>query len=79
MHIQFLCLGNISEDFAFDNIRETGFEGYLFDFSVDYETIDFDDILDIHEYLMKNNNIKKCLDLLKNVYWIFKHLRNGTF
>ena len=30
--------------------------GYVFHFSVDYDAIAFDDILDIHKYLMKKNN-----------------------
>ena len=32
---------------------QTGFNGYVYDFSVDYDATDFDDILDIHKYLMK--------------------------
>ena len=36
---------------------ETGFIGYVYDFSVDYDAIAVDDILDIHKYLMKKNNI----------------------
>ena len=30
---------------------------YFFDFSVDYDTISVDDILDIHNYLIKKNDI----------------------
>ena len=30
-----------------------------------YDSIGADDILDIHKYLIKKHNIKKCLDLLK--------------
>ena len=29
----------------------------IFDFSVDYDAIAVDDILDIHKYLIKKNNI----------------------
>ena len=36
---------------------ETGFPGYFYNFSVDYDAIAVDDILDIHKYLMKRNNI----------------------
>ena len=32
--------------------------GYVYDFSVDYDFIANDKILDIHKYLMKKNNIK---------------------
>ena len=52
-----LCLGNISKDWFTDNIKETGFNGYVYDFSVDNDAIDVDDIKDIHKYLMKKNNI----------------------
>ena len=37
-------------------MKRTGFNGYVYDFSVDYAT-DVDDIKDIHKYLMKKNNI----------------------
>ena len=48
-----LCLGNISKDWSIDNLKKTGFTGYVYDFSVDYEATDVDDIKDIHKYLMK--------------------------
>ena len=38
-------------------MKKTGLNGYVFDFSVDYSAVTVDDILDIHEYLMKKNNI----------------------
>ena len=53
-----LCLGNISKDFSVDNMKKIGFYGYVYDFSVDYDAIAVDDILDIHKYLLKKNNIK---------------------
>ena len=52
-----LCLGNISKDCSVDNMKDTGLNGYVYDFSVDYDTTDVDDIKDIHKYLMKKNNI----------------------
>ena len=52
-----LCLGNISKDFSASNMKKTGFNGYIYDFSVDYDSIDVDNIKDIHKYLMKKNNI----------------------
>ena len=48
-----LCLGNISKDWSTDNMKRTGFTGYVYDFSVDYDATDVDDIKDIHKYLMK--------------------------
>ena len=52
-----LWLGNISKDWSVDNMKKTGFNGYIYDFSVDYGATDVDDIVDIHKYLMKKNNI----------------------
>ena len=52
-----LCLGNISKDWSVDNMKKTGLKGYVYDFSVDYDAIAVADILDIHKYLMKNNEI----------------------
>ena len=52
-----LCLGNISKDQSADNTKKTGFNDYVYDFSVDYDATDADDIKDIHMYLMKKNNI----------------------
>ena len=52
-----LCLGNISKDWSVDNMKRTGFNGYVYDFSVDYDATDVDDIKDIQKYLMKKNSI----------------------
>ena len=48
-----LCLGNSQQTIW----KKTGFNGYIYDFSVDYNATDIDDIKDIHKYLMKKNNI----------------------
>ena len=50
-------LGNISKDFSVDDIKKVGLNGYVYDFSADYGTTAVDDILDIHKYLMKTNNM----------------------
>ena len=47
-----LCLGNISKGWSVDNMKKTWFNGYVYDFSVDYDAIVVADILDIHKYLM---------------------------
>ena len=52
-----LCLGNISKKWSADNMKKTGITGYVYDFSADYNAIAVDDIKDIHNYLMKKNNI----------------------
>ena len=64
-----LCLRNISKDWSVENMREIGLSGYVYDFSVDYDAIAVDDILDIHKYLMKkNDSVIKCLSLLKGAF-----------
>ena len=52
-----LCLGNISKDFSVANMKKTGLNGYIYDFSVDYDAIAVDVILDINKYLMGKNGI----------------------
>ena len=52
-----ICLRNISKDWLVDNMKKTGFTGYVYDFSVDYYPVAVDDIKDVHKYLMKKNNI----------------------
>ena len=49
-----MCLGNISNDFTINNLKKkTGLKGTLIIFSVDYNAIDTNGILDIHRYLTK--------------------------
>ena len=39
-------------------MKKTGFTGYVYDFRVDFNNAaTVDDIKDIHNYLMKKNNI----------------------
>ena len=38
-------------------MKKAGFNGHVYDFSVDYDATDVDHIKDIHKYLMKKNNI----------------------
>ena len=42
-----LCLGNISKDWSVDNMKDAGLNGYVYDFSVDYDANSVDDIKDI--------------------------------
>ena len=44
-----LCLGNVS-NVSVNNMKKTGFYGYVCDFSVDYDATAVDDILDIHKF-----------------------------
>ena len=52
-----LCLGNISQDFSLDKMKNTRLFGYVYNFSVDYDAILVDDILNIHKYLMTKHVI----------------------
>ena len=38
-------------------MNKTGFTGYIYDFSADYDAITVDDVKGIHKYLMKKNKI----------------------
>ena len=50
-----MCLGNISKGFSVDNIKSVGLNGYVYDFSVDYNAIAVADIFT--KYLTKKNGI----------------------
>ena len=52
------CLGSISDGLNNIESREAFLNGNVYDFSVDYNSIDKSDILNIHKYLMNKNNIK---------------------
>ena len=59
-------------------MKNTGSNGYIYDFSVDYGTIVVSDILDIHKYLMKRNwnsikNVSICganICFNNDVFWL---------
>ena len=38
-------------------MKDTGLNGYVYDFTVDYNAVVVDGIKAIHKYLMKKNNI----------------------
>ena len=50
-------------DWSVDNMKKkkkknkAGFHGYVYDFSVEYDATNVDNIKDIHKYLMRKNNI----------------------
>ena len=52
-----LYLGNITKECFEACTKKTGLNGYVYDFSIDYDAITVADILDIHNYLMKKNEI----------------------
>ena len=52
-----MFLGSLSKDYDKNSPKDTELYGDVYDFSVDYSAIKNDEILDIHNYLMKKNNI----------------------
>ena len=48
-----LCLSNISKDFTINSMKKNRIKKSVKYFSVDFNPIDTNDILDIHRYLMK--------------------------
>ena len=63
-----ICLENISKDWSVDNMKITGFAGYVYDFSGDYDPTAVDAINNIHKYFMK----KKLYSMLKMFIFIKK-------
>ena len=53
-----------------DNMKMTGFYGYVYDFSVDYDAIAADFILNIHKYFMKKewHSINKMFRFIKIIF-----------
>ena len=52
-----LCLGNVSKDFWVSYMKKNGFNDQIYDVSVDCDSIDIEDIKDIHKYLIKKVDI----------------------
>ena len=47
----------ISKDLSADNVKKTELNGYVYDFSVNYDGIAVDDVLDTQKCLVKKNDI----------------------
>ena len=65
-----LYLGSISKDWSVDNLKKTGLNGYLYDFSVAYDATVVDDILDIYKYLIKKWYDIKMFGFIKKMFVI---------
>ena len=52
------CLGRLSDGFSANNSGEVSLNGNVYDFSVDYTSIDISDIFNTQKYLKTENNIK---------------------
>ena len=57
-----LCLGNIYKGWLTDNMKQTGLNGYVYEFSVDYNNfsmINLDKAIPfVHKYFLEKYNIK---------------------
>ena len=69
------CLGNISNEFTIDNMTRTRLKGVVKFFSVDFNPIDINDILDIHKYLVKITWYKIMFGLIEKMFF---SLLNGS-
>ena len=47
----------ITKDFTVDNMKKIGLNGKVYRVPVDYNAIDISNVVAIHKYLMKNQNI----------------------
>ena len=63
-----MCLGNISKDFIANNIKKTGLNRYVYEFSVDF-IIDTSNVIGIHKYLIKKIWYKIMFGLIKKYFW----------
>ena len=48
-----LCLGSISKDFIINKMKKTGLKRIVKNFSVDFNPIDTNNILEVYKYLLR--------------------------
>ena len=61
-----------------NNLKKTGLNGYVFEFSVDYDIIDTINIIDIHKYLMKKH-YKTMLGIILKMFIVsLSSIVNGS-
>ena len=76
-----LCLGNISKDFIINNMEKTRLKGSVKFFSVDFDPIDANYILDIHKYLIKKKKHKTMflqMKIKKMFIALLSNIVNGS-
>ena len=59
------CLGSVSQDFTKDGQIEISLNGTAYNFPVAHSSIKKEGIVNTHQYLVIQNNIKWSLDLLR--------------
>ena len=62
-----MCLVNISKKITTNNMKITRLKGIVNFFSIDFNPVDINHILDIHKYLMKGKQFKIMLGIIKNM------------
>ena len=68
------CLGSVSKDFTKDKQSKISLDGTVYDFSIDHSSIEKEDILNIHHYIMIKNNIKQCQENIKKIMILLSFL-----
>ena len=63
-----MCLGGLSKDYDTNSRKDIGLYGNIYDFSVNYSAITNNKIVDIHNYLMKKNNVIQKFGLIKKSF-----------
>ena len=62
-----MCLVNISKKITTNNMKITRLKGIVNFFSIDFNPVDINHILDIHKYLMEGKQFKIMLGIIKNM------------
>ena len=63
-----LYLGNDSNGFLVDKMKKTELYGYINNFSNDYDSVEVDDVSDIHKHLMKKKKQYTMLGFIKKYF-----------
>ena len=61
-----MFFGSFSKSFLVGDMKQTRLNGHVYDFLIGFGSIDVDDILDIHKYLM--NKHKNMIGLIKKTF-----------
>ena len=64
-----LCLGINSKDLTIYNMEKIGLKGSVNFFSVDYNSIDTNYIIDIHRYSLKENQYKIMSGIILKMFY----------
>ena len=67
----------ITKDFTVDNMKKIGLNGKVYRVPVDYNTINFSNVVAIHKYLMKDQNIAYMLGFIYQPFIVLELLLLG--